>query len=228
MKTSLLLVLFILGSFIANAQETKKQPPVKPAASKPAPALKPTTVKSTPAPTPAKSEQAKPVSPEEIQAAWQEYMATGANHELMARASGKWKETITLWSAPGAEPTINEANCFIQMIYEGRYQESVHNGTFNGMPFEGRGFMAYDNAAGKFYSTWIDNMSTGIMQTSGSFDSKNLRLELRGEVVDPVTKKISKIREVIYFKADNEQLHETYTTPAGGKEYKSMEIRMVR
>jgi hypothetical protein len=114
------------------------------------------------------------------------------------------------------------------MIYEGRYQESVHNGTFNGMPFEGRGLMGYDNASGKFFSSWIDNMSTGMMYTTGTFDPKSQSLELRGEIVDPVSKKVSKIREVIYFKADNEQLHETYTTPAGGTEYKSMEIRMVR
>ena len=30
-----------------------------------------------------------------------------------------------------------------------------------GMPFEGIGRTGYDNVTGKYWSTWIDNMSTG-------------------------------------------------------------------
>jgi hypothetical protein len=230
MKIKLSTLLLMLSCTVLSAQDTKKPSSSKPATTKPAPTTKPAAVKEAPAakPSPPKPEQAKKASEEDIQRAWQESMTPGPFHEMLARYTGDWKEIVTMWNAPGAEPVTMEMNCMIQMIYEGRYQESVHNGTFNGMPFEGRGFMAYDNAAGKFYSTWIDNMSTGIMCTSGTMDPKGQRLEMKGEVVDPITKKVSKIKEVVYFNADNEQIHETYTTPAGGTEYKSMEIRMVR
>ena len=234
MKNYLFILFLTIATLTVNAQDSKKPatakpaPATKPAAAKPAPAAKPTSVKDTPATKPTSTEQAKPVNDEDLQQAWQEYMTPGANHELLARYSGEWKQIITFWSAPGAQPTTSEVSCIIQMIFDGRYQESIHRGMVNDLPFEGRGLMAYDNAAGKFYSTWIDNMSTGVMQTAGTFDSKNQRMELKGEMVDPVTKKISKIREVVYFRSDNEQLHEMYTTPFGGVEYKSMEIRMMR
>jgi len=234
MKNYFFILFLTIASLTVNAQDTKKPAPAKPApatkpaAAKPASAAKPTSVKDTPVAKPAQPEKSQPMSADQAQAAWMESMTPGTNHEMMAKYSGEWKEIVTLWNAPGAEPTTTEFSCIIEMVYENRYQESIHTGTINGVPFQGRGIIAFDNAAGKFISTWIDNMSTGVMYTSGTFDEKAQRMELRGEMVDPVTKKVSKIREVVYFKADNEQLHETYTTPFGGTEYKSMQIQMLR
>jgi hypothetical protein len=46
--------------------------------------------------------------------------------------------------------------------------------------------------------------------------------------MDPVTKKMMKIREVVYHNDKGEHILEMYTTPPGGKEYLSMEIVMVK
>jgi hypothetical protein len=35
------------------------------------------------------------------------------------------------------------------------------------MPFEGRGTEAYDNITKQYVNTWIDNMGTGIMHSTG-------------------------------------------------------------
>src|SRR6185503_11294037 len=91
-------------------------------------------------------------------------------HEMMTKANGEWKEELTMWMKPGAPPEKSTAMCFNSMIMGGRYQESRHKGSFNGMPFEGTSILAYDNAKKMFQSTWIDNMGSGIMYTEGKYD----------------------------------------------------------
>ena len=40
-----------------------------------------------------------------------------------------------------------------------------------GMPFTGHGMMGFDNVSGKYWSTWNDSMSIGIMVSEGTCDS---------------------------------------------------------
>ena len=39
------------------------------------------------------------------------------------------------------------------------------------MPFEGMGIVGYDNLLKKFVSVWIDNMGTGLMPGTGTYDA---------------------------------------------------------
>lgn len=231
MKRFLLTVLLVSAVMGCSFAQTKST--TKPVANPKAPtsgSAKPTPPRDLPAqkPAPAKPDPAKQPGEEEMRRIQEEYMTPGENHERLAKSTGEWKEEIKMWMAPGTEPMVNLASCSVEMILGGRYQESIHRGVFNGMPFEGRGIVGYDNAARKFYSSWIDNMGTGIMFTEGVYDDKTNTVVFRGEMIDPVTKKAVKIREVVLFRSDTEQLFEMYTTPAGGVEFKSMEIRMTR
>lgn len=56
------------------------------------------------------------------------------------------------------------------MILGGRYQQSMHTGSFNGMPFEGISLVGYDNTKKVFMSSWADNMGTGSMYMEGTWD----------------------------------------------------------
>ena len=38
-------------------------------------------------------------------------------------------------------------------------------------PFQGLGFTGYDNHPKKYVGVWIDNMTTSIMTSSGTFDA---------------------------------------------------------
>ena len=39
-----------------------------------------------------------------------------------------------------------------------------------GMSFEGMGVTGYDNLKGKYDTIWMDNMASGMMHGTGSFD----------------------------------------------------------
>jgi hypothetical protein len=96
------------------------------------------------------------------------------------------------------------------------------------MPFEGISTTGYDNAKKTFVSTWVDNMGTGIMIMEGKWDEKTKTLHLKGKQTDPTTGKEMDVRETFTVIDDNTQKMEMFMTPAGGKEYKNMEIVFTR
>jgi hypothetical protein len=163
----------------------------------------------------------------EEQKAWMDYMTPGAIHKMLAKSTGEWKEEVTTWMKQDAPPMKSSATAKNEMIMGGRYLQTTHKGSFAGMPFEGVGIIAYDNAAKKFITTWIDNFGTGLMTLEGKWDNKNQSIEFKGKAIDPITGKDMDVREVFKLIDDNNQVVEMYTNQ-NGKEYKSMEIKFTR
>jgi hypothetical protein len=160
--------------------------------------------------------------------AWMSYMTPGDAHKMLAADDGTWKQETTMWWGPGAEPQKSTMTATNKMIMGNRYQESVSTGTVNGMPFEGRSVVGYNNASKTFQSTWVDNMGTGIMyMESKPWDGKSKTIEFHGTMVDPMTGKTSKVREMFTMVDDNTRKMEMFDNH-DGKEFKSMEIMMTR
>jgi len=148
-------------------------------------------------------------------------------HKMLAQSDGEWSEEITFWMAPGAPESKMKASCVNKMILGGRYQESRHTGDFMGMPFEGIGTLAYDNARKVFVNTWIDNMGTGMMYLEGTWNAKTSTMNLSGKMTDPMTGKEMKVREE--FKIIDEKTQElTQYQDHDGKEFKAMHIKLTR
>jgi hypothetical protein len=159
--------------------------------------------------------------------AWMDYMTPGEPHKMLAAADGKWKTETTMWMDPGAPPQTNTGTATNKMMFGGRYQRSVHNSSMEGMPFEGEGTVAYDNAKKMFVSTWVDNMGTGIMQMEGPWDEAAKSMTLKGTCQDPTTGKECTMREVYKIVDDKHHEMEMYQTN-NGKETKVMAMKMTR
>ena len=159
---------------------------------------------------------------------WEEYMTPGDIHTMLAKSSGDWNQEVTMWMDPAAPPTKSTATCTNTMIMGGRYQQSIHKGNFDGMPFEGMSIVGYDNAKKMFVSSWVDNMGTGIMTLEGKYDPATKTTTYRGKQIDPMTGKDTDIREEYTIVDDNTHTMAMYMTPAGGKEYKSLDIKLTR
>ena len=159
--------------------------------------------------------------------AWKAYMTPGEEHKMLAKSNGKWEEDMKMYMSPDAPPQTMKSSCENTMILNGLYQVSVHKGMYNGMPFEGRSTLAYNNAAKKYQSTWIDNMGSGIMNMEGKWDDASKMLIMSGTETDPVTGKDIPVRETMKFPDDNNQVMEMFET-RGGKESKVMAINFKR
>ncbi len=163
-----------------------------------------------------------------ISKAWTKHMTPSKSHEIMAKDNGIWEEQMTMWETRKSEPIKTVFKVENKMILGGRYQESTHKGEFMGMPFEGKSTLAYNNTTQEYVSTWIDNMGTGIMIMKGHFNTNTKSINMEGKVVDPLTRKEKKVKEIYTFIDDNTQKMEMFDTGYDGKEFKSMEAILKR
>jgi hypothetical protein len=179
-------------------------------------------------PAVAAEEAQKPpaMSPEQkaMMEKWDAFMKPGEEHRLIARREGSWTMRVTMWMAPGAPPESSEGASEARMIMGGRYLEEVSSGTFNGMPFEGRGITGYDNARKKFVFAWFDNMGTGIMLGEGTYDPKTKTYRSVAKTTDPMTGKTKTVRGTDTMIDADTWKSEMFDKAPDGKEFKTMEI----
>ena len=177
------------------------------------------TIQSIPETTPDSATVAK---------AWADYATPSKAHEMLAKDTGTWDAEMTFWMPESPEPQKATSVATYKMILNGKYQEGVFKGDMWGMPFEGHGTTAYDNASKQFITTWIDNMGTGMLVSRGQYDETSKTITFSGAMVDPVTGKEKKVKEIITYIDDNTQKMEMFDIDANGKEFKNMEINSKR
>jgi hypothetical protein len=170
-----------------------------------------------------------PVDSNMMNKAWAESMAITEHHKMMAKASGSWNGEVTMWMAAGAPPMTSTSTTENTMIFGGLYQQSKHSGNMMGAPFEGMSIMGYDNTLKQYVSTWIDNMGSGILVMTGSWDEATKTINMSGTMKNPANGLDCNMREEFKMIDDNNQLLTMYgPDPATGKEMKTMEIKYTR
>ena len=76
------------------------------------------------------------------------------------------------WHEPGGPADEESGTATRTMALDGRVLVEDFKGTMMGNPFSGHGMTGYDNVSGKYWSTWTDSMSTGLMISQGTCDAK--------------------------------------------------------
>lgn len=157
------------------------------------------------------------------------YGTPGEHHKLLEPGIGKWNLTATWWAEPGGEPQVSTATSECKWILGGRYLQENVLGEMAGSPFHGIGFTGYDNFREKYFSFWIDEMSTTYMISEGTVDSSGKIFTLYGTYDDPVTgEKDKKSKSVMRIVDNNSQLYEMFEYDADGNEWKSFEVKYTR
>jgi Protein of unknown function (DUF1579) len=155
--------------------------------------------------------------------AWQDFMTPGSMHKWLEKTNGTWEAEVSQWMDPAAPPTKTKATNVQSSVMGGRYVIGKFTSTMMGQPMEGMSTMGYDNAKKMFISTWVDNLGTGIVQMSGTYDEATKTLNLKGHQTDPMTGKDSEIREEMKMIDDNTYTMTMYGAGMDGKEMKFME-----
>ena len=161
---------------------------------------------------------------QEMMAAMQRMGEVRPEHKQLAYFVGDWKATSTLWMDPKAPPQKSEGTSHSEAIFGGRYIETRHEGDMMGQPFSGRGFLGFDNLEGKFFSTWMDSMSTGIWIAYGTYDKAKNSYTFNGKMDDAMKpgRKID-VRAVARVVDPTHYVFEWYEM-RDGKEVKTMQI----
>ena len=178
------------------------------------------------APALAQEGQQQPQMTPEQQAEMQAYMqagAPGAPHQALAAQAGSYDLKIKSWHEPGGPPSEESGTATRKMALDGRVLVEDVTSSMMGTPFTGHGMQGYDNVTGKYWSTWNDSMSTGVMLSEGTCDAQNV-CAFTGSWNDPITKGPINARMTSRWTSPTTQVFEMYVPGKDGKEMKMMEI----
>lgn len=154
----------------------------------------------------------------------------GEQHANMAKGVGTWNGKCEMWMAPGTPSMKNDCVCVVTSLMDGRYVQVDNKGEMPGMGmFHGMGINGFDNVSGKYVSTWIDNMGTGIMNGTGELSKDGKVMTWNYTYNCPITKKPAILREVeTHADANTMKLEMFGNDPKTGKEFKMMQIDFTR
>jgi hypothetical protein len=157
------------------------------------------------------------------------------NHKLLAQLAGTWKYDVKMWMAPDAPPMMSKGTAVRKPIMDGRYfvlnvtgnmEMPAADGKMKNFEFKGMSIEGYDNVQKKFIGTWCDNMGTGVMLSTGTYDpaTKSFTYNSEMEVIPGMKTKAREVLKIVDADHHNFEWYED----RGGQEVKTMEINYTR
>ena len=147
----------------------------------------------------------------------------GAAHAALASQAGDYDVKMKSWHEAGAPPMEESGTATRKIALDGRVLIEDFKSTMMGQPFVGQGMTGYDNVTGKYWSTWNDSMSTGVMMSEGTCDA-NKSCKFTGSWNDAVKKRPVKARMTARWTSPTTEIFEMYAAGKDGKDMKMMEI----
>lgn len=164
------------------------------------------------------------------QAEMEAYMKAGTPgepHKALAAMAGTYDLIIRSWPEAGAPPVVEKGTATRTADLGGRIVVERVTATMMGMPFTGQSMTGYDNVTGKYWSTWTDSMSTGLMVSEGTCDAQQ-NCAFTGSWNDAVKKGPVRARMTTRWTSPATEVFEMYAPGRDGKEMKMMEITYTR
>lgn len=178
------------------------------------------------APVLAQEGGAPPEMTPEQKAMMEAYMKAGTpgpQHHKLAESAGTYDVKVKSWDTPGAPPTESTGTATRTVDLGGRIIVERFDGTMMGQPFTGQGMTGFDNVTEKYWATWTDSMSTGMMMSEGTCEEKDV-CTFVGSWNDPITKGKVTARMVSRKTGPKTETFEMYGPGPDGKETKMMEM----
>ena len=151
----------------------------------------------------------------------------GAHHKVLERMAGSWETHSKCWMEPGEPPGESTGSVEHTMILGGRFMKQEVSGDGMMGPYNGFGTLGYDNHARKYVSTWMDNMSTGMMHLEGTGGGDGNVVAVEGSYDDLVMGPTN--YRIVYTVLDDSHLtFEMFRSIGGRNEMKMMEMTFTR
>ena len=195
---------------------------------------KPDAPKAEPKPSQAQQKEGPAGGDEmaEMMKRWAEYGTPGENQKRLDPLIGKWDYETRWWLSSDTEPQTSKGSGEYTWLFDGRYVEQEVTTPAqgpDGKPFRGLGLTGYDNMKKEYVFVWLDNMSTGVMTGTGTYDPAKKEITFKGESPDPLSGQLHKPwRAVTRIVSNDKHVFEMHVAGPDGKEFKEMEITYTR
>lgn len=169
---------------------------------------------------------AQEIDEEAIEQLFAAYATPGPHHERFRHLVGEWNAEVTTYMPDPANPEVSEGTSRFELLMGGRYLQQHFESEMHGEEFHGMAITGYDNALRKYVGTWIDDMGTGMMRTTGTLDEESGVMTETGESSSPIG--TINYRMITEPKGDDEFLFTMHMAMPGAPEAKVMEITYTR
>jgi hypothetical protein len=159
---------------------------------------------------------------------WLDYMTPNEVHQLFKTYTGDFDMEITMWPEEGKDPIKVKVASAQQMILGGRFLELRQSGTMMGMDYQSTTTIGYNTVSKAVDLITINNMGTGILSLSGSWNPEIKEAVVSGQMISPGEKKVIKIRQVIHFPNKNTISIENYDQAEGQPARKTVAYTLTR
>jgi len=149
----------------------------------------------------------------------------GSQYAQLASLSGHWAVRQSMWTDPKAPPAIDHGTATYAMVLGGHHLRQDLR-IASSKPFEGLGYIGYDDATGKYYSSWMDTNVSAMILAHGDYDAASRTYTFTGEMPSKGGAPVP-VREVMHI-ADNDHFVYEYYETRDGKEALAVNLQYTR
>ena len=137
----------------------------------------------------------------------------GDAHRRLATLAGLWRVKQSLWLADKQAPQVDFGTALFTTVLGGRHlQQDLR--IASRAPFQGLGYIGYDNATGRYYTSWMDINFTDVLLLHGEHDVRTNTYRFEGEMPGEDGQRIP-TREELQVLDDNHLVVRFYETRRG-------------
>lgn len=148
---------------------------------------------------------------------WMALAKPGEPHARLKEMAGEFDVEVEVVMQPGTPPQKSKGKEKSRMVMGGRYLQGDFTGTMMGSEFHGASMMGYDNAKKKYFSAWVDDMSTGIMLGEGTASADGKVITMSGEYEDPMSQSKRRYRWVTTAQGRDKYVFDWFDADKEGK-----------
>lgn len=149
----------------------------------------------------------------------------GPPYTQLATLSGHWAVRQSIWTDPKTPPAIDHGTATYAMVLGGHHLRQDLR-IASSKPFEGLGYIGYDDATGKYYSSWMDTNFSGIILAHGDYDAASRTYTFTGEMPSKGGAPVP-MRQVLRIADNGHFVYEYYET-RDGKEALAVSLQYTR
>ena len=155
-------------------------------------------------------------------------MVPGEGQKKLEAMIGTFNVKIRTWVNPSQPPVESQATSVSTWVLGNRYVQTMLSGYVMNEPFNGIGYIAYDNVRKTYQLAWMDSDSTAMTLYQGGFDAASKNAKLTGTTADPLTGQPSPLEMRMSLLDNGDHVSELWGQGSGKTLFKMMELRYSR
>ena len=151
-------------------------------------------------------------------------MTPGAGQEKLNPLVGTFDVMIRTWMSPGSEPVESTASMVSTWVLGGRYVQSMLVGNVAGEPFNGIGYVGFDNVSKNYQAAWMDTGSTGMILYTGGFDESGQSATMKASIQNALTARPDVLELRLTIDPEGNHVTELWGPGLGTEMFRMMEL----